>query len=86
VTRASFEVSGTPGTPSCKLLLNGEEIQNAVQGLWIRGEPGQPFDVELSIPVFEFFRFESVEADVHVEDSARDLLIKLGWTPPKENP
>jgi hypothetical protein len=86
VSGASLEVSGTPGTSSCKVLLNGEEVQNAIQGLWIRGEPGQPFDVELNVAVFETFRFESDESDVHVDDKARDLLIKLGWTPPKETP
>jgi hypothetical protein len=82
VSGASFEVSGTPGTSSCKIKLNGEEIQNAVQGLQVTGTPGASFDVELDLAIFETFRFESEDAAVHVSDGARDLLIKLGWTPP----
>lgn len=79
---ASVEVSGTPGTSSCKVKLNGEEIQNSVRGLTIWGDPARPFEVELKVHVFETFRFESEEAKVFVSDDARDLLIKLGWTPP----
>lgn len=86
MTAARFEVSGMPGTSTCTVKLNGEEIQNAVQGLTIRGRCNAPFEVELDVVVFKGLHFETSEADVIIPDSTCDLLIKLGWTPPKETP
>lgn len=79
---ASFEVSGTPGTSSCKVLLNGEEVQNSIRGLTIKGEAGCIFGVELDLVLFEDLAFETQVANVFIPDHTRDLLLKLGWKPP----
>lgn len=82
---AQFEVSGQPCTDSCKIKLNGEEIQRSLSGLTIRGDASDPtFDVELRVRVFEDLRFETQWANVTIPNETRDLLIKLGWTPPAE--
>lgn len=82
----SFEVSGTPGTSTCKVKLNGEEIQNSVQGIVITGEGPGMFDVEIRVAVFDDLHFDTQWANVHIPDSTHELLLKLGWTPPKETP
>jgi hypothetical protein len=79
---AQFKVSGTPGTSSCKVLLNGEEIQNSIRGLTIKGEAGGVFGVELDLTLIDDLGFDTPDANVFLPDHTRHLLIRLGWTPP----
>jgi hypothetical protein len=85
VSGASFEVSGRPGTDDCKVKLNGEEIQNCLQNLTIRGDGrDMTYHVELDVLVIEGMTFHAQWANVQIPDKTRDLLIKLGWTPPAD--
>lgn len=67
-----------------KILLDGEDISSAVQAFTVEASCSEVTRVTLDIPVVAKAEVVDSMADVFIADEARDLLIKLGWTPPEE--
>lgn len=65
---------------SATILVNGRAIQDAVRAYTITAEVGQGTTVGLSL-IPRAFTFDG-EAIIDVTPLTRDLLIRLGWTPP----
>jgi hypothetical protein len=66
-----------------KIELDGTDVSNAVKGLTLTMKPGQLPTAVLEIPVVDLSS-EPGEANVHISDATRDLLVQIGWTPPTE--
>lgn len=62
--------------------LEGHDISNATAGLDIRMRPGCLPEVRLDVILYDLT--SEVETTVTVPDATRDLLVRLGWTPPAE--
>lgn len=63
--------------------VDGEDVSRAVRSATVYLDAGQPSEVtlDLALPVIEVL---GAEAAIQVNDCARELLIKAGWTPPVE--
>lgn len=75
-----FEGKGATGGT---VMLDGEDISDGVRGLTLEAAVGEVTRVTLDIPVV--VTSEAADnVEVFMPDQTRDLLIKLGWTPPSE--
>ena len=73
--------SGPLGTGT--IHLDDTDISNAVRGIDVRLRPGDFPEVTLELGVTEIYRLSAEEPDVLIDGHVRDVLIKLGWTPPQ---
>ncbi|MCW2920025.1 MAG: hypothetical protein JWN52_8093 [Actinomycetia bacterium] len=73
--------SGIAGTDT-KIELDGTDISNALFGISLHGRAGAGFSATLDMRAFEVDT-ESEDVDVQLPDTAREVLVKLGWTPPE---
>jgi hypothetical protein len=76
-----LRISGSGG-PGATVELDGQDIANVLTGLTLRLGVGEMPTATLDLVVHDF----GAEADVRfvVPDECRDLLVRLGWTPPAE--
>ncbi|MFD8805570.1 hypothetical protein [Streptomyces sp. NPDC059597] len=77
----TLRICGDAG-PSAQVELDGQDIAKALTGLTLRLGVGHLPTATLDLIVHDF----GAEADVRfvVPDECRDLLVRLGWTPPAE--
>lgn len=81
VTRRRFELIGGPGT--YRVLLDGEDIAPAVRAVTVEATGRDELPrVALDLAIVELGTVSLPEASVYIPDATRDLLVKLGWTPP----
>lgn len=68
--------------PGAQVELDGQNIANVLTGLTLRLGVGEMPTATLDLAVFDL----GAEAEVRFEvpDECRDLLVRLGWTPPAE--
>lgn len=64
--------------------LDGEDISNTVRGLDIQLRVGDIPKVTLDVVVVDLSN-ETDGAAALIRPETRDLLVKLGWTPPEED-
>lgn len=62
--------------------LDGVDISNTLRGLRLSMSCTDVTTVELDVAVIETTEL-SAEVSAHIPDTTRDLLIRLGWTPPE---
>lgn len=62
--------------------LDGVDVSKAVCGLTMKMKAGHLPNVVLEVLVLDLST-ES-EADARIPDETRELLLKLGWTPPEQ--
>jgi hypothetical protein len=65
-----------------RVLLDGTDIANSINGLTITMRAGLPASVELSLPIIDVTEIQDAEARILIPDATRDTLTALGWTPP----
>ncbi|MBX9392271.1 hypothetical protein K4749_01320 [Streptomyces sp. TRM72054] len=63
--------------------LDGHDIANAVLGLTVTFKGGEPPLATLDL-VLDEIPTETDEVRVHMPEATRELLVRLGWTPPAE--
>ncbi|PZT70190.1 hypothetical protein DN402_31725 [Streptomyces sp. SW4] len=70
------------GGPGAQVELDGENIANALTGLTLRMGVDRMPTATLDLVVYDL----GAEAEVRFEvpDECRELLVRLGWTPPAE--
>lgn len=69
---------------TAKVVLDGQEIQNALRGVTLTMGMHE-VTAHLDLAVTEFTRFEGSDVQIQIRDEVRDLLIRHGWTPPDES-
>jgi hypothetical protein len=76
-----LRISSSEG-PGAQVELDGQNIANVLTGLTLRMGVGEIPTATLDLVVFDL----GAEAEVRFEvpDECRDLLVRLGWTPPAE--
>lgn len=74
----------TGGPITSKIELDGNDISNAVQGLKLDMAGGCIPRVELDVIVLDATSHEIDGVIAYIPGEARELLLKLGWTPPPE--
>ncbi len=62
--------------------LNGEDISRYVRSFSIDAEPGRLPEIRLDLAVFEV-ETDTSDAKIHLAPGTADLLVQLGWTPPR---
>jgi hypothetical protein len=67
-----------------RVLLDGTDIANSINGLTITMRAGLPASVELSLPIIDVTEIQDAEARILIPDTTRDTLTALGWTPPAD--
>lgn len=70
--------------PASTVQLDGVDISNALRGLRLNMAVGDVASAELDVMVVETTAVD-IEATAHIPPEARDLLIRLGWTPPEDS-
>jgi hypothetical protein len=65
--------------------LDGHDIANAILGLTVAFKGGEMPTASLDL-VLDEIPTETEDVRVHLPDETRDLLVRLGWTPPAEEP
>ncbi|MFF9271140.1 hypothetical protein [Streptomyces rochei] len=70
------------GGPGAQVEVDGENIASILTGLTLRMGVGDMPTATLDLVVYDL----GTEAEVRFEvpDECRDLLVRLGWTPPAE--
>lgn len=63
--------------------LDGAEIQNELRGLRLHMAADRITTVELDVSVVDMTEVDT-EVKAFIPAGTRDLLIKIGWTPPAE--
>lgn len=79
----TLRISDRPGGLGWVVELDGQDIANSILGMTLRIEPGDRPTAVVRVAVEE----APTELDgvrVRVPDLTRDLLVRLGWTPPAE--
>lgn len=71
-----------PGHAS-RVHLDGEDISNALVGVRVHLTPGSVPMATLDLALWEV-PTELDQVLVEVPEKTRDLLVRLGWTPPAE--
>lgn len=77
-------VTKGPSGDGAVVRLDGTEIQNALRGLSLDMEVGEITTARLDVLVVDTTDFDG-DVSAHIPEAARELLIKLGWTPPPED-
>lgn len=77
----TLRISG-PG-PAGRVELSGQDISNALSGLSLRLEAGCVPTATLDLVLWEL-PTELDTVQVKVPDATKELLVRLGWTPPAE--
>lgn len=80
-TRHSFAVT-TTGPTSAQVLIDGHDIAHGVTGLTLTMGVAQVPTVTLDLAILDATEIQDVQARVLIPDATRDLLTRLGWTPP----
>lgn len=78
-----LRVGGTGLPGGTQIELDGVDIANAVTGLSLRMGVDSLPEVTLGVMLHELDT-ELEHPRVNVPDTTRDLLVRLGWTPPAE--
>jgi hypothetical protein len=83
----AFALAGQPGT--YRLEIDGLDCANQVQAVTVKvgaeGFRGNDFaEVVLVLAGIHQPDMDLPDADVRVDDDTAALLVRLGWTPPKE--
>lgn len=66
------------GGPTASLFLDGEDISRSVVAVDISASARDGVGVQLQLSV------EIADVDAWLPDETRNLLIRMGWTPPDE--
>jgi hypothetical protein len=66
-----------------RVLVDGDDISDAVRGVEVRAEEGGPTSATLDLTVLDATRIESARTEVVMAGRVRDLLLAAGWTPPE---
>lgn len=80
---ARLQISGAPARGDCKVLLDGEDITGALTGLVLDMQAGELPTARLDVRVTELPGVDT-QVRAHLAPEARELLVRLGWTPPTE--
>ncbi len=75
-----FSASGYTGS----VHLDGQDISRAVRDVTVKMRAGDVPQVTLDLALLGFDESD-LNAEVHLAEPTRDLLTRLGWTPPGEN-
>lgn len=80
---ASLRISGT-GMPGCTTVeLDGQDISAVVTGVALRMSLGEEPTAVLDLVVHDLST-DVAETHIVLPPAARDLLVRLGWTPPQD--
>jgi hypothetical protein len=81
VRPGKLRISSSGGS-GAEVELDGQNIANVLTGLTLRMGVGEMSTATLDLVVYDL----GAEAEVRfvVPDECRDLLVRLGWTPPTE--
>jgi hypothetical protein len=79
-----IEISGTGLPGGTAVRLDGQDIINAVRGLKLALGVGQLPELELDVVIRDAVELELQDVQVYLPNSTRELLVRLGWTPPDE--
>lgn len=78
--------TNTPAVGAHRIEVDGQDISSGVRAATLWLHPGELPELDLELHVVEVQRIDSAEAKVVVPDATREALVKLGWTPPPEDP
>lgn len=78
--RVKITHSGFSGT----FELNGRDMTTSVRAIDVRLRPAELPKVTIEPVVFELPQLDLDHAQIVVDDHTEQLLLELGWTPPKE--
>jgi hypothetical protein len=79
--KTTHAVRFTSDGVSGAVTVDGVDVSSAVRGVRINASAGELVSVELDVIAVEV-DMVGAETDVLLPDATRDLLIRLGWTPP----
>lgn len=64
--------------------LDGEDISRYVRSFSIDAEAGHLPEISLDLLVFEL-EAETSDTKIHLAPETAGILVRLGWTPPREH-
>lgn len=88
MTTVNIQLPAIPGASKLGKTLvevDGQDITNGVRALTLHARAGDLTELHLDMAVHETTTVTG-EAQVFMGDSARDALMRLGWTPPANLP
>jgi hypothetical protein len=81
VTGRKVEISITNGSVGGSLAVGGMDLANEVTGFSLSFRAGEGAALVIDMIPGEVAAMTG-DADVRVDESTRDVLVALGWTPP----
>lgn len=81
---SKLEITGTGLPGGTVIRLDGHDITQVMRELTLNVGAGVVPSLDLTIPVFEGMRLGLEEVQVYLPDETRELLVRIGWTPPEE--
>lgn len=82
---SKIEISGTGLPGGTAVRLDDQDIVRDLRGLTLTMGVDRVPVVELDVSVFEGVGLELEDVQVYIPESTRELLVRLGWTPPGED-
>lgn len=82
MSRVKITGDGLPG--STGIHLDGHDVARTVRALTLSLGPDRLPSVELDVLVFGEMELDVEGAQVLLPEATRELLVRLGWTPPAE--
>lgn len=82
--KSTLRISRRAGGVGHHVELDGHDIANSVLGMSLEFKAGHETTATLHL-VLDEIPAETDEARVHLPDKTRDLLVRLGWTPPQDD-
>jgi hypothetical protein len=65
--------------------VDGEDVSDKFDSLVVRADLKEPVRIELGMPIDEYRQDDQCPKLLFPGKGARELLIKHGWTPPKDD-
>jgi hypothetical protein len=72
------------GVGTAEVLLNGQDIANALTGLTLDMGVGKVPTATLDLLLIDTTKVQDAETRIFIPDATREALLALGWTPPTE--
>ncbi|MEV4093791.1 hypothetical protein [Streptosporangium saharense] len=77
-----LSITGMPYRTDYRLELDGHNVAHGLRRAVLDLDPSRVPTLELEIRVHEIERLDAEEVQVLLPEATRDLLTRIGWTPP----
>lgn len=79
---SSVHIEVSPDGRNGKVVIDGHDIAQSVQGFTVHSRVGHVTQLELSLRALDVTTFEAAHVQVLIDSTTAEYLERAGWTPP----